>query len=335
MAIAIEKNLMRNRRTRKYLLRDALTDYSPEEASWDKHRSRAQDVSDLYAASKEFERFSARMKLCSVVLRYSYRVVTDACNHVSSLKLRQVQFCRVRHCPVCQWRRSLMWLARFFQALPRLLEEHPSHRWIFLTLTVRNCKIDELSVTLKAMNEAWQRFVKRKEFAHVSGWIRSTEVTRGKDGSAHPHFHVLMIVPSSMVSGRSYIKHAKWVELWRSSLRLDYDPIVNVKAIKDQPDDKVDESGIRSAAAETLKYSVKPTDMVEDVDWFFEMTRQVHKKRFLASGGILKDVLRARDQSDDDLALTSGHLTKQRTRLYAFNWREKDRQYRRFRQGDV
>ncbi|WP_170869787.1 protein rep, partial [Shigella sonnei] len=25
------------------------------------------------------------------------------------LRLREAHFCRVRHCPVCQWRRSLMW----------------------------------------------------------------------------------------------------------------------------------------------------------------------------------------------------------------------------------
>ncbi|MDI4746156.1 protein rep, partial [Salmonella enterica subsp. enterica serovar Kentucky] len=38
----------------------------------------------------------------------------------------------------------------------------------------------------------------RKEFKPVQGWIRTTEVTRGRDGSAHPHFHTLMMVPPSM-----------------------------------------------------------------------------------------------------------------------------------------
>ncbi|MDI5424891.1 ROK family protein, partial [Salmonella enterica subsp. enterica serovar Kentucky] len=46
-----------------------------------------------------------------------------------------------------------------------------------------------------ALSEAW-----------VQGWIRTTEVTRGRDGSAHPHFHTLMMVPPSMLSGRDYVK---------------------------------------------------------------------------------------------------------------------------------
>ena len=104
------------------------------------------------------------------------------------LRLREAHFCRVRHCPVCQWRRSLMWQARFYQSLPKLVTEHPKARWLFLTLTVRNCPITELGETLTAMNAAWQRLKDRKEFRPVLGWVRTTEVTRGKDGSARPAF---------------------------------------------------------------------------------------------------------------------------------------------------
>ncbi|MBZ4317371.1 protein rep, partial [Mycobacterium tuberculosis] len=84
----------------------------------------------------------------------------------------------------------------------------------FLTLTVRNCAIGELGETLNRMNMAFQRLKDRKEFRPVQGWIRTTEVTRGSDGSAHPHFHTLMMVPPSMFT-RDYVKHDRWVELWR------------------------------------------------------------------------------------------------------------------------
>ncbi len=103
-----------------------------------------------------------------------------------------------------------MWQARFYQAMPRLAAEHPKARWIFLTLTVKNCQISELRDTLKHMNASWQRLKDRKEFKPVSGWIRSTEVTRGKDGTAHPHFHALLMVPPSWFT-RHYIKQlAGW-----------------------------------------------------------------------------------------------------------------------------
>ncbi|PAP28174.1 protein rep, partial [Salmonella enterica] len=53
---------------------------------------------------------------------------------------------------------------------------------------------------------------------------------RGCDGCAHPHFHTLMMVPPSMFT-RDYVKHARWVYLWRECLRVDYDPNVDVRAV--------------------------------------------------------------------------------------------------------
>jgi hypothetical protein len=54
---------------------------------------------------------------------------------------------------------------------------------------------------------------------------------------------------------------------------------------------------------ETLKYSVKPSDLTLSRDWLLELTAQVHKLRFIASGGVLKDVLRESEESDEDLML--------------------------------
>jgi hypothetical protein len=41
------------------------------------------------------------------------------------LKLKNAYFCRVRFCPVCQWRRSLRWQAKVYQALPQLRRDYP------------------------------------------------------------------------------------------------------------------------------------------------------------------------------------------------------------------
>ena len=84
------------------------------------------------------------------------------------------------------------------------------------------------------MNSAWQRLAQTKRFKGVvKGFIRTTEVTRGKDGDmmAHPHFHALLLVDSSYFA-RNYIKQLEWVEMWQKALRVDYAPSVNVKAVK-------------------------------------------------------------------------------------------------------
>lgn len=155
---------------------DGLTDYSPSDAPWDRHRGQTDDVGNIYASSVEFERYAERMANCSGRLRFGWETCQESGE--SRLRLREAHFCRVRHCPTCQWRRSLMWQARFYQALPEIVQAHPKARWIFLTLTVRNCDITDLGDTLSQMNQAWQRLKDRKEFRPVLGWVRTTEVTK-------------------------------------------------------------------------------------------------------------------------------------------------------------
>jgi len=58
------------------------------------------------------------------------------------------------------------------------------------------------------------------------------------------------------------------------------------------------------------------------------LTRQLHKLRFIASGGILKDVLRENDESNDDLLVLGEGETPEGSRLY-FDWRRPVRRYKR------
>lgn len=81
-----------------------------------------------------------------------------------------------------------MWQARFYQSLPKIVADYPDGRWMFLTLTVRNCAIEDLGETLTAMNAAFQRMKVRKEFKSVQGWIRTTEVTRVRMALHTPTF---------------------------------------------------------------------------------------------------------------------------------------------------
>ncbi|MCI3092810.1 protein rep, partial [Escherichia coli] len=75
---------------------------------------------------------------------------------------------------------------------------------------VKNPPVENTRETLIRMNAAWKRLSDRKEFRSVLGWLRTTEITSGKvPGCCHPHFHVLMMVPPSMLSGNGYVKHAR------------------------------------------------------------------------------------------------------------------------------
>jgi plasmid rolling circle replication initiator protein Rep len=216
-----------------------------------------------------------------------------------------------------------MWQARFLKALPAIEQAFPTARWLFLTLTIRNCQITDLRATIQDMNRAWQRLIKRQEFGAVQGWVRTTEVTKGRDGLAHPHFHVLLMVRPGYFSGKGYVTQARWTELWQECARLDYRPSVYIQTVKPKPGST--ESPLRSAVAETLKYSVKPEDML-DRDWLLELTRQVFKLRFVASGGVLKDMLRESDESDEGLMLAEDGEGEGESTLF-FDWRREIKRY--------
>jgi hypothetical protein len=93
---------------------------------------------------------------------------------------------------------------------------------------------------------------------------------------------------------------------------------------------------LQGAVAETLKYSTKPSDMTDEGGsdgWFLELTRQTHKRRFIATGGALKDVLKLDDETDDDMALTEGEGTDEGPRL-AFDWKTGKRRFMRNSKAD-
>ena len=153
-----------------------LSELSPSEISWDQHRATAEDLAVLYNRDLDFIKYADRINGCSGYLKFG----VDA--DQGKLVLKEVWFCRVRHCPVCQWRRSLKMRAMMYQNIENIIQQYPSHRWVFLTLTVKNPHVTDLRSTLNEMNKGWKRLIQSKRFDNVvDGFIRTTEVTRPKN----------------------------------------------------------------------------------------------------------------------------------------------------------
>ena len=275
-----------------------LASISERDSVWDSHRVDTDAMGKIYGLEAEFERYSERMENCSGWLKFGF-------NENNGMVLKQAFFCRVRYCAMCQWRKSLLWKAMMYQTYDKIIEQYPTHRFVFLTMTVANPAITDLRDTLQHMNKSWKRLINRKEFMNaVDGWVRTTEVTRDSERPnthAHPHFHIILMVKPSYF-GKGYIKQLRWRELWADCLRVDYLPQVDVRTVKPKNKGGTDD-GMRSAIAETLKYAVKPDEVMQDWElpesreWFYELTRQTKNLRFVATGGILKDALKP----DEDL----------------------------------
>jgi plasmid rolling circle replication initiator protein Rep len=321
-----------------------LTDISPNDKPWDSHKRESRTVSKLYDEVGLTNYFN-RIWECSQ--RLDFALKSDDAGTMR-LKLQSVRFCRVRWCPVCLWRKAMMWRARFIKALPAILADYPKARFIFLTLTVKTCELDDLRETLAAMNKAWKLMTLRKNFPAI-GWLKSVEVTRGTDGRAHPHFHCLLMVHEGYFK-RGYLSQKAWRDLWKDCMRLDYDPWIDVKVVKnrkqkvnksvdnkvnDNVDSKVDskvngkiDADLMAGLLETIKYSTKPSDLIADPDWLKGLTEQMHKTRTIGLGGIFKTYLS--EDEPEDLIHTDlddeTELKDEDVRLI-FDWSETVRRY--------
>lgn len=247
---------------------------------------------------------SERMKECAQWLSFHRK-------EDGTMKLHDARFCRVRLCPICQWRRSLKTFAQMSQVLE--IAKADGYQFIFLTLTMLNCGSDALSDELTHILLSFNRLMKYKDVQKaVKGFYRGCEVKHNiVTDEYHPHLHVILAVRPSYFS-HSYISHDKWVHLWQRALQVDYTPVVDIRKCY----------GGYKRVAEACKYAVKPEDVINFNDWDMtvETVRTLDKalenRRFIGLGGILKEIhkkLHLDDMEEGDLVHVEGEAQSDAT----------------------
>lgn len=228
---------------------------------------------------------------------------------------------------MCNWRRSLK-IAFQNKRIIEEVNERYNIKWLFLTLTIRNVEGNELKNKMDQMTKAWNNFSRYAKFKKsVKGYFRAMEVTRNWDkesewyGTYHPHFHVLLAVPSSYFKKKEYyITQADWTSMWQRAMKLDYTPIVHVAKVKpkkESPDFVEMEEEMKKSIAEknaifeVSKYPVKDTDVIrgnevtpENVQTVKDLDKALAYKRLVSYGGLLKEIhkkLNLSDAEDGDL----------------------------------
>lgn len=301
--IVDDKKVLRNDTNNEYI---SLKSFSEKDAKWDIKKNNANSFQIIFSNSKltTNHRFAERISECANLLEFTNTVNKETGE--LNLKLKSANFCHVRYCPICDWRRSLRAQAMFKNAIPNIIEDSPNARWIFLTLTIANCPITELRDTIKVMNNAWAKMIKRKGLSFVKGWARKVEVTQEKNRKdyAHPHFHCILQVNESYFKKSDYLTQKDWIRYWTEAMKSNVDLGVDVRALRK----KFNANDI--ATTELLKafnYSVKPEDIIEDkytTEWFLEYVEQVRALKFLTSGGTLRNIfkdVRESDETNQDL----------------------------------
>jgi len=239
----------------------------------------------------------------------------------NSLKLNQANFCKVRLCPMCSWRRSLKIYGQVSKVMDVVVDLY-NYDFVFLTLTCKNVSGEDLSNSIDNLFYAFNKMTKRKRFKEsIKGFFRSLEITHNLDTNSiwfdtyHPHFHIILVVNKSYFKKSDlYITQSDWTDIWKSCLKVDYNPIVDVRRFND-----ANGKGISKSIAETAKYTVKSNDYIIKDDYTMEiiekmtddavfiLDKALSHRRLTSFGGILKDIhkeLNLDDPEEGDLINT-------------------------------
>lgn len=271
-----------------------------KDRNWKGRKILSLKLADIYRSLNYRDSLVDRVETCGDTLRFIRR-------EDGSLRLYQAYFCKNKLCPMCNWRRSMKYSYQTSQIVDEAIKEQPKGRFLFLTLTVKNVPGEELNDTISQLTKSFDRLFKRaKVQKNLIGFLRSVEVTHNeKENNYHPHIHVLMMVKPNYFNGRgdNYINQEEWGQMWSQSLKVDYVPMVDVRAVKERG------KGLKGAILETAKYPTKPIELdLKNAQVVDDLYNGLYRKRQLGYGGLFKEIrkrLQLSDVENGDLVHTS------------------------------
>jgi plasmid rolling circle replication initiator protein Rep len=302
-----------------------------------------------------YEAKASRVYQCGDVLDFK----ADP-NNPEDKKLYRAYFCMSPLCPVCAMRRSDKLYGQTQQIMNHIKKD--KYRYVFLTLTIKNMAGEDLKGAIDDLMKGFNLMTKRKEFKALSkGWMRSLEITHNwANNEYHPHLHMIIAVDERYFTEyENYLNHGQWLSLWKSCMKLDYDPWVRVNKVRrDKEKGEKGEIKYEKAVSEITKYAVKSTHYMviwKNRDKFKKetgvtlrdqkhadeltdrvvsvLTAAMYHRRLVAFGGCMKEahkLLNLDDPVEGDLINTDSEKEKSDgvyTILVRYRWSNKHEDY--------
>ena len=178
---------------------EILSDRKPngKERPWKTYKRLGTFLYQLYGRAREIDEscispsaYLALERCCSWLL---FRRYVEG----SVLKLHKAEFCRHRLCPTCNWRKSLKLFSQMKEVSARLLQDFPGARYLFLTLTVKNCSDAELAQTIDKMNFGFKLLVNagknnasaKAVKANLLGYAKAMEIKYDAEKTITPEMY--------------------------------------------------------------------------------------------------------------------------------------------------
>lgn len=278
-----------------------------------KHFYRRSNKTGLNSVKQRANRiFACNLNRFSLIANdYAYNILTNRC--------------RDRHCPDCQRVRSFIWQDDIVKIMPSLTRERDNDGFLFITLTVKNPLVNDLSTVMDAMSKAFKRMIQSEFSSFLVGGVRTFEITREKKDKnrCHPHIHALLQVKNTYFK-HHYISKSLLSEIWlghisreltkvnlfvpndyRSGIIVDisrvitsgaYDKIRQKKILKKdlKNSDYLNSKNIniknngQKVINYVLKYTTKENNLFNGDSWSFTYDKQIKGKRLISTFGTYK-----------------------------------------------
>jgi len=204
--------------------------------------------------------------------------------------------CELRLCPSCSFIRARQTFENVYSVITH--PDFENKQFIFLTLTIRNCRGEFLEGEIKRLLSAWGKLTQGGRHEGFSrsflGTFRALEVTYNPlKKTYHPHLHAMAAVEPGYFrkSNKNYIGQAKLRELWRDACGLNYLPQCRIEKVRNTTKKQV---------AEVAKYTVKSAFYLNRPAVLETLDTALWHKRLTAYGGLFKTVRARLDLPDED-----------------------------------
>lgn len=238
---------------------------------------------------------SVRMRECMNTIEYT------KCNVCGEIHILQTNRCRDRFCALCQTqlaRKRFSEMTQVYDMIKPIIEGTTT---AMLTLTIKNCYVDDLKQTIKEMNKAFKRLKQSVYFEkNIMGFAKTIEVTYNEEWNTfHPHFHILLLFRKKEDNFFSIDYKDDFAELWKKSLRVDYTPEIDIREAYSKVNG---EDKIINAFLEASKYSLKTANAlrIKNDMVFNQFVMAITNLQFCTYGGIIREARRRLNLQDED-----------------------------------
>lgn len=266
------------------------------------------------------------------------RFVMAQNKETGGLELAEGYFCQQRLCSLCAFRRSLKRFMNTSEIISQ--DEYKNMQWIFITLTIRNCKGEDLKLTIERLLSAFAKMTDNKNSAFrksFKGWFRSLEITYNeKRKDYHPHLHVLACVEKDYFHTKKYFSKDRLIQHWKKFLnKADYEVVDEIEIdvmrgghrnqhlkmrakkktsrkffepIDYGPSVKIEKvyGKKEKQIAEVAKYTVKPVDYSGKPEVLETLTTALDRVRCTAYGGLMRQTFQRLNLTDTEDEIDKG-----------------------------